>query len=234
MTTLSLRYYTLPYPITDGICREPYFDSNRLSLLDRGFIYAIAHIRGGGMLGEEWHEDGKLLKKKNTFTDFIACAEHLITEKYTSSNRLAIMGASAGGLLVGAVVNMRPDLFQAVIARVPWMDIITDNFEPTYYHGEYGDPNDEQYYRYMKSYSPYDNVKIMDYPDMLVTGGLNDSIVWSAAKWTAKLRALKTDNNVLLLKTNTTGHGGASGRYDHLRNITFECAFIFHSLGIKE
>jgi oligopeptidase B len=222
---------------SDGLFRDPYFDSNLLPLLDRGFIYAIAHIRGGGELGQEWHTEGKLLKKKNTFTDFIACAEHLINEKYTSSEKLIIKGASAGGLLVGAVVNMRPELFKAVIAGVPWVDIITFNFEPTYYHGEYGNPNNEEYYRYMKSYSPCDNVKAMDYPNMLVTAGWNDTgvLYWVPAKWTAKLRALKTDDNLLLLKTKmAAGHRGASGRYESLRDIAFEYAFIFDQLGIEQ
>jgi oligopeptidase B len=220
---------------SDGIFRDPHFDSNLLTLLERGFIYAIAHVRGGGEMGQEWHKDGKLLMKKNTFTDFIACAEYLIDKKYTSSDKLIIKGASAGGLLMGVVVNMKPDLFKAVIADVPWVDIITFNLAPTYYHGEYGNPNDEEYYRYMRSYSPYDNVEAKNYPNMFITAGLNDLDNADAARWTAKLRSLKTDQNLLLLKTNmAAGHSGVSGRYDILKNIAFEYAFIFDLLGIKE
>ena len=225
-----------------GISQEPTFSSNRLSLLDRGFVYAMAHVRGGGEMGRYWYEDGKLLKKKNTFTDFIACAEHLIAEKYTSSNKLVIYGGSAGGLLMGAVTNMRPDLFKAVIADVPFVDALNTMLDPSIpltviEYEEWGNPNEEEYYDYMKSYSPYDNVEAKDYPNMLITAGLNDPRVqyWEPAKWTAKLRALKTDKNILLLKTKMgEGHMGASGRYDYLKDIAFEYAFIFDLFGIEE
>ncbi|KPK75082.1 MAG: protease 2, partial [candidate division Zixibacteria bacterium SM23_73] len=224
-----------------GISQEPTFSSNRLSLLDRGFVYAMAHVRGGGEMGRYWYEDGKLLKKKNTFTDFIACAEHLIAEKYTSSNKLVIYGGSAGGLLMGAVTNMRPDLFKAVIADVPFVDALNTMLDPSIpltviEYEEWGNPNEEEYYDYMKSYSPYDNVEAKDYPNMLITAGLNDPRVqyWEPAKWTAKLRALKTDKNILLLKTKMgEGHMGASGRYDYLKDIAFEYAFIFDLFGIE-
>ena len=225
-----------------GISQEPTFSSNRLSLLDRGFVYAMAHVRGGGEMGRYWYEDGKLLKKKNTFTDFIACAEHLIAEKYTSSNKLVIYGGSAGGLLMGAVTNMRPDLFKAVIADVPFVDALNTMLDPSIpltviEYEEWGNPNEEEYYDYMKSYSPYDNVEAKDYPNMLITAGLNDPRVqyWEPAKWTAKLRALKTDKNILLLKTKMgEGHMGASGRYDYLKDIAFEYAFIFDLFGIEK
>lgn len=221
---------------------DPYFSSNRLSLLERGFIYAIAHIRGGGEMGRYWHEQGKMLHKKNTFTDFIACAEHLIDQKYTSPDKLVISGGSAGGLLIGAVANMRPELFHIVVADVPFVDLINTMFDATLpltvlEYEEWGNPNDDEYYYYMKSYSPYDNVVAQDYPHILVTAGLNDTRVmyWEGAKWTAKLRALKTDDNLLLLKTNMgTGHLGASGRYDFLKDIAFEFAFILDILSIKD
>jgi oligopeptidase B len=224
-----------------GISSEPYFSSNRLSLLDRGFIYAIAHIRGGGEMGRYWYDQGKLLNKKNTFTDFVACAERLIAEKYTSSQKLVISGASAGGLLMGAVNNMRPDLFKAVIANVPFVDLINTIMDPSIpltviEYEEWGNPNNPQYYEYMRSYSPYDNIGAKNYPNLLVTAGLNDPRVayWEPAKWTAKLRALKTDENLLLLKTNMgAGHGGASGRYDELKDVAFEYAFILYLLGIE-
>jgi oligopeptidase B len=225
-----------------GASMDPWFSSNRLSLLDRGFIFAIAHVRGGGEMGRYWYEDGKLLNKKNTFTDFIAVAEHLIAENYTSSEKLVIDGASAGGLLIGAVVNMRPDLFEAVIADVPFVDLINtmrDESIPltVIEWEEWGNPNKEDYYDYMMSYSPYDNVKAQDYPNMLILAGLNDTRVqyWEPAKWTAKLRAMKTDKNRLLLKTEMgSGHGGVSGRYSRLREIAFDYAFVLDVLGIKE
>jgi len=217
-----------------GISRDPYFSSNIFSLIDRGFIYAIAHIRGGGDLGRQWYEDGKLLKKKNTFTDFIACAEFLINEGYTNPQKLSIAGGSAGGLLMGAVTNMRPDLFKAVIAHVPFVDVLNTMLDPTLpltviEYDEWGNPNVKKYYWYIKSYSPYDNVKAQDYPNMLVTAGLNDPRVsyWEPAKWVAKLRSLKTDDNLLLLKTNMgAGHSGASGRYDYLKEVAFDYAFL--------
>ena len=210
----------------------PKFDINILVLLDRGFIYAISHIRGGGMLGTSWYEQGKLLNKKNSFTDFIACAEYLINEKYTSCDKLVVKGESSGGLLMGVVVNMKPDLFKAVIANVPWMDVLSSGDQ-----GELGTSNNIDHYYYMKSYSPYDNVESMEYPNILVTAGLEDANVayWHAAKWIAKLRALKTDNNLLLLKTNmVAGHGGSSGRYNRLKDVAFEYAFILNALRIDE
>jgi oligopeptidase B len=225
-----------------GSSYDPYFSSNRLSLLDRNFIYAIAHIRGGGEMGRQWYEQGKLLNKMNTFTDFIACAEYLIAEKYTSPNKLVMSGASAGGLVIGAVTNMRPDLFKIVIADVPFVDLLNTILDPSLpltvlEYEEWGNPNDKKYYSYMRSYSPYDNVEPKDYPHMLITAGLNDTRVqyWEAAKWTAKLRALKTDDNTLLLRMEMgSGHLGASGRYDYLKDIAFEYAFLLDLLGIKE
>lgn len=224
-----------------GASIDPNFNSNRLSLLDRGFIYAIAHIRGGGEMGRYWYDQGKLLQKKNTFTDFIACAEHLIAEKYTSKDKLVIRGGSAGGLLMGAVTNMRPDLFKVVIAKVPFVDVVNTMLDASIpltviEYEEWGNPNEKEYYDYIKSYSPYDNVEAKAYPNMLITAGLSDPRVqyWEPAKWTAKLRAMKTDDNILLLKTNMgTGHFGASGRYDYLKEIAFEYAFILDVLRIK-
>lgn len=223
--------YGFPYPAT--------FSSNRLSLLDRGIVCAIAHIRGGGEMGRKWYEDGKFLKKKNTFTDFIACAEHLIEQQWTSPDHLVIAGGSAGGLLMGAVLNMRPDLFQGAIASVPFVDVVTTILDPSLplsvmEWDEWGNPNQPEYYAYMKSYSPYDNVTAQGYPHLLVTAGLNDPRVayWEPAKWTAKLRYLKTDSNRLLLKTNMdAGHGGASGRYGRLKEIAFDYAFLLDCLG---
>jgi oligopeptidase B len=221
-----------------GISIDPNFSSDRLSLLDRGFVYAIAHIRGGMDLGKPWHEDGRLLKKKNTFTDFIACAEKLIAEKYTSSRRLAIMGRSAGGLLMGAVVNLRPDLFRAVIAGVPFVDSLNTALDASLpltvgEYEEFGDPSKQVFYDYMKSYAPYENVKAQDYPAILVTAGLNDPRVsyWEPAKWVAKLRNMKTDQNLLLLRTNMgSGHFGASGRYEYLKETAIEYAFLLDVL----
>ncbi len=223
-----------------GYSIDPGFSSPILSFLERGMVYAIAHIRGGGEMGKPWYLDGKLKKKKNTFTDFIAVAEHLIAKKYTSSDRLAIMGGSAGGLLMGAVVNMRPDLFKVVVARVPFVDVINTMLDETiplttFEFKEWGNPKDPEYFDYILSYSPYDNVERKDYPAMLITAGLNDPRVhyWEPAKWTAKLRGMKTDNNPLLLKTNMgAGHAGASGRYDYLKELAFVYTFIFKMLGI--
>ena len=225
-----------------GFSIDPAFETNRLSLLDRGFVFAIAHIRGGSDLGRAWYDHGKLLHKKNSFTDFIACAEQLIAQGYTSSDRLAMVGVSAGGLLMGAVVNMRPDLFKTVIAKVPFVDVINSMCDPAIpltviEYEQWGNPNDKTAYDYMKSYSPYDNVEAKAYPHMLITAGLNDPRVayWEPAKWAAKLRALKTDSNRLLLKTNMdAGHGGASGRYDHLKEIAFEYAFLLDVLGVGD
>jgi len=218
------------------------FRSDRLSLLDRGFVYAIAHIRGGQEMGRYWYDEGKLLKKKNTFTDFIACAEHLIAEKFTNSNKLFVIGGSAGGLLMGAIANMQPDLFKGIIAAVPWVDVITtmlDDSIPltTAEYDEWGNPNDKEYYDYMLSYSPYDNVEAKDYPAMLVTTGLHDSQVqyFEPAKWAAKLRDLKTDNNILLLHTNMeAGHGGVSGRFRRYRETAMEYAFMLDLIGINK
>ncbi len=225
-----------------GYSYDPGFSSSRLSLLDRGVVIAIAHIRGGSEMGRRWYEEGKFLHKKNTFTDFIACAEHLIAEGWTSPQQLAITGGSAGGLLMGAVINERPDLFHAVVADVPFVDVVTtilDDDLPlsVMEREEWGDPYDKTFYDYMKSYSPYDNVKAQDYPNLLITAGLNDARVayWEPAKWTAKLRSLKTDQNILLLKTNMgAGHGGASGRYESLKEIAFEYAFLLHQWGLAQ
>jgi oligopeptidase B len=225
-----------------GASEDPYFDSSILSLLDRGFIYALVHIRGGSEMGRTWYEDGKLLKKKNTFADFIACAEHLIAEKYTGPEKLFAAGLSAGGLLMGAVLNMRPDLFKGVIAGVPYVDVITTMLDPSIpltaqEFDEWGNPNTKEHYDYMLSYSPYDNVEAKDYPAMLVTTGWHDSQVqyWEPAKWVAKLRSLKTDNNRLLLHTNIdAGHGGQSGRFRRFRETALEFAFLLDLAGIKE
>ncbi|MFW6131156.1 MAG: S9 family peptidase [Candidatus Aminicenantaceae bacterium] len=225
-----------------GASMDPRFSSVRLSLLDRGFVYAMAHIRGGQEMGRYWYEEGKLLKKKNTFTDFIACAEHLIAERFTNSDKLFAMGGSAGGLLMGAVVNMRPDIFEGIIAAVPWVDVVTTMLDEsipltTSEYDEWGDPNEKKYYEYMLSYSPYDNVKAQNYPAMLVTTGLHDSQVqyWEPAKWVAKLRHMKTDNNILLLHTNMeAGHSGASGRFRKYKITALEYAFMLHLLGITE
>ncbi len=217
-----------------GITQDPGFNSSRLSLLDRGFVFAMAHIRGSQVYGRPWYEDGKLLKKMNTFTDFIHCAEHLIKENYTAPEHLYAMGGSAGGLLIGAVINLRPDLFNGVIAAVPFVDVVTTMLDDdipltTSEYDEWGNPNQEAYYRYMLSYSPYDNVEAQDYPNMLVTTGLHDSQVqyWEPAKWVAKLRDMKTGDNLLLLYCNMdTGHGGASGRFERYRETAMEYAFL--------
>lgn len=213
---------------------DPYFSSIRLSLLDRGFIYAIAHVRGGEYLGRPWYEDGKLFNKKNSFTDFIACSKFLIEKEYTSSNHLYALGGSAGGLLIGAVINMEPGLYNGVIAAVPFVDILTTMLDEsipltTGEYDEWGNPNEKDYYDYMKSYSPYDNISVQKYPHILVTTGLHDSQVqyWEPAKWVAKLRDKKTDTNKLLLKTNMkAGHGGASGRFEALKEDAEEYAFL--------
>ncbi|MFO7445598.1 MAG: S9 family peptidase [Ignavibacteriaceae bacterium] len=224
-----------------GISTDPYFNSMRLSIIDRGFVYAIAHIRGGQEMGRQWYEDGKFLKKKNTFTDFIACAEHLINEKFTGKDKMFAMGGSAGGLLIGAVTNMRPDLFKGVIASVPFVDVVTTMLDEsipltTGEYEEWGNPNDEKYYKYILSYSPYDNVEAKDYPNILVSAGFHDSQVqyWEPAKWVAKLRELKTDNNLLLLNTEMEyGHSGASGRFKKYKEVALEYAFLLKLLGIN-
>lgn len=225
-----------------GATIDPQFSSIRLSLLDRGFIFAIAHIRGGEDLGREWYENGKFLKKKNTFTDFIACAKHAINQKYTSPKHLYAMGGSAGGLLMGAVMNMAPDLFNGVVAQVPFVDVVTtmlDDSLPltTGEYEEWGNPNDKTYYDYMKSYSPYDNVQKKAYPNLLVTTGYHDSQVqyWEPAKWVALLRELKTDNNLLLFYTNMdAGHSGSSGRFESLREDAQEYTFLLHLEGLAK
>ena len=222
-----------------GASMDPYFSSARLSLLDRGFAFAIAHIRGGEEMGRHWYEDGKLLKKKNTFNDFIDCGEFLIQEQYTGKEHLFAQGGSAGGLLMGAVINMRPDLWKGVIAAVPFVDVITTMLDEsipltTGEYDEWGNPNDKQYYDYMLSYSPYDQVEAKDYPAMLVTTGLHDSQVQylEPAKWVAKLREIKTDKNPLLLHTNmAAGHGGSSGRFERLKEVALEYTFLLDLAG---
>jgi oligopeptidase B len=197
-------------------------------------VYAIAHIRGGSELGRHWYESGKFLQKKNTFLDFVDCAEHLIAQKYTSAGNIAIAGGSAGGLLVGATINLKPELFKAAIAEVPFVDVLNTMLDADLpltqlEYDEWGNPADEEFYRYIRSYSPYDNVAAKAYPHLLITAGLNDPRVtyWEPAKWTAKLRSLKTDDNLLLLKTNLdSGHGGASGRYEYLKDIALEYTFL--------
>jgi oligopeptidase B len=225
-----------------GSTIDPYFSNVRLSLLDRGFIFVIAHVRGGEYLGRQWYEDGKLLKKRNTFTDFIDCTTHLINENYTSAEHMYASGGSAGGLLMGAVANMAPQLYKGIIASVPFVDVVTTMLDEsipltTGEYDEWGNPNDAEYYTYMKSYSPYDNVTAQNYPNMLVTTGLHDSQVqyWEPAKWVAKLRELKTDNNKLLFHTNMeAGHGGASGRFEALREVAEEYAFLLDLEGMDQ
>ncbi len=225
-----------------GATIDPYFSTSRLSLLDRGFIFAIAHIRGGQYLGRPWYENGKMFTKKNTFTDFVDCSKYLIAEKYTSADHQYAMGGSAGGLLMGAVVNMAPELYNGVVAAVPFVDVVTtmlDDSIPltTGEYDEWGNPNNKDSYEYMLSYSPYDQVKAQDYPNMLITTGYHDSQVqyWEPAKWVAKLRELKTDDNIILFHTNMdAGHGGASGRFEALKEVAEEYAFMFDLEGIKE
>jgi oligopeptidase B len=221
---------------------DPTFSSTRLTLLDRGFVFAIAHIRGGQTLGREWYDDGKMMNKKNTFFDFIDCAEFLIREKYTTAQHLYAMGGSAGGLLMGAIINYRPELWNGVVAAVPFVDVVTTMLDETIplttgEFDEWGNPKEEEAYFYIKSYSPYDNVEKKAYPNMLVTTGLHDSQVqyWEPAKWVAKLRDVKTDQNLLLLKTNMeAGHGGASGRFEGLKEVALEYAFMLDLEGISE
>jgi len=225
-----------------GYTMDPSFRSDRLSLLDRGYIFAIAHIRGSQVYGRPWYEDGKLLKKKNTFTDFNDCAEQLIKENYTSSGHLYALGGSAGGLLMGAVINLQPELYNGVIAAVPFVDVVTTMLDEdipltTSEYDEWGNPNEKEYYEYMLSYSPYDQVEAREYPNLLVTTGLHDSQVqyWEPAKWVAKLRDMKTDNNQLLMYCNMeTGHGGASGRFEQYKETAMEYAFLFSLEGITE
>ncbi|MBT8317806.1 MAG: S9 family peptidase [Lutibacter sp.] len=218
------------------------FSSTRLSLLDRGFIFAIAHVRGSEYLGRKWYEEGKLLNKKNTFTDFIDCAKHLLDINYTSPSHLYASGGSAGGLLMGAVININPNLFNGILASVPFVDVVTTMLDDTIpltagEYDEWGNPNEKEFYDYMKSYSPYDNVTKQNYPSMLITTGLNDSQVqyFEPAKWVAKLRELKTDDNILIMHTNmNTGHGGASGRFDSLKEIARDYSFILGLEGYKK
>ena len=225
-----------------GSTIDPYFSTVRLSLLDRGFIFVIAHVRGGEYLGRKWYEDGKLLKKKNTFTDFIDCTLHLIEHNYTSPENLYASGGSAGGLLMGAIINMAPHLYRGVIASVPFVDVVTTMLDETIplttgEYDEWGNPNIKEYYYCMKSYSPYDNVIPQEYPNLLVTTGFHDSQVqyWEPAKWVAKLRELKTDDNIILFHTNMdAGHGGASGRFEALKEVAEEYAFLLDLEGITE
>jgi oligopeptidase B len=219
---------------------EPSFAVPRLSLLDRGMVYAIAHIRGGGEMGRRWYDDGKLMHKRNTFTDFIACADHLVSTGYTSHDRLAIRGGSAGGLLIGAVVNMRPDLARVALAHVPFVDVVTTMLDETLpltvtEYEEWGNPNEEQAYRYMLSYSPYDNVAAAEHPAVLATGGLNDPRVgyWEPAKWVARLRDRGTGARPILLQTEMgAGHAGPSGRYEAWRKEAYALAFRLGQLGV--
>lgn len=223
-----------------GISMEPYFSSVRLSLVDRGFVYAIGHVRGGGEMGRYWYDGGHLLNKMNTFTDVIDCAEYLVKEKYTNPGKLALMGGSAGGLTVGATTNMRPDLFKAVIYDVPFVDVMNTMLDSTIpltvtEYEEWGNPHEEKYYEYMNSYSPYDNLKPMAYPNILVEAGLNDPRVgyWEPAKLVAKMRTMRTDDNMLILKTNMgQGHMGASGRYDAYKEYAYMYAFLLKALGM--
>jgi oligopeptidase B len=225
-----------------GMSSEVWFTETRFSLLDRGFVYVIAHIRGGGEMGEEWYQKGKLLNKKNTFHDFISCAEHLIKTKYTYKKGITAMAASAGGLLLGAVANMRPDLFNSLVLRVPAVDVLNSLYDKTienaaFHLNEWGDPDEEEYYYYIKSYTPYENIYEHEYPNMLVTAGFFDANVqcFEPAKYVAKLRAHKKDNNVLLLKTEMeAAHFGPSGRYTFYKNVAFEYAFILNCFGYKE
>jgi len=225
-----------------GSSMDATFSPARLSLLDRGFVFAIAHVRGGEELGRWWYEEGKLLNKMNTFTDFIDSADYLVSEGYADPDRVFAMGGSAGGLLMGAVVNMRPDLWRGVVAAVPFVDVVTTMLDEsipltTSEYDEWGDPNDSTYFEYMLSYSPYDNVERVDYPNLLVTTGLHDSQVqyWEPAKWVAKLRTMKTDSNHLYLHTNMeAGHGGASGRFKRHRETALEYAFLLDLAGIAE
>lgn len=224
-----------------GAISDPFFDADRFSLIDRGFVYAIAHVRGGYDMGRDWYDQGKMEFKRNSFTDFIACAEHLIAQGYASKDKFAIQGGSAGGLLVGAAMTMRPDLFKAVIAKVPFMDVVTTMDDPTIplttqeYH-QWGNPEEKEMFEYMLSYSPYDNLRATEYPNILITAGLNDPRVafWEPAKFTAKLRELKTDDNLVIFYVNSdSGHAGASGRFDHIKEIALDYAFLLECLGIQ-
>jgi oligopeptidase B len=221
---------------------DPYFSTSRLSLLDRGFVYVICHIRGGQYMGREWYENGKMLKKMNTFTDFIACSKHLIAQQYTSADHLYAQGGSAGGLLMGAITNLAPELYNGIVSQVPFLDVVTTMLDETIplttgEFDEWGNPKNKEYYDYMLSYSPYDNIEAKDYPNILITSGFHDSQVqyWEPTKYVAKMRAMKTDKNYLFLDTNMdAGHGGASGRYEALKEVAKMYAFIFDLEGIEE
>jgi len=226
--------YGFPYDIG--------FNSNLFSMVDRGVVVAVAHIRGGGEMGKAWHDDGRMMNKKNTFTDFVACAEYLVTQGYGSKDRLTIEGRSAGGLLMGAVLNMRPDLFHAALVGVPFVDVMNTMLDESLpltvgEFEEWGNPKEKPAFDYMMSYSPYDNIQAKTYPNMLVKTSFNDSQVmyWEPAKYVAKMRALRTDHNLLLLKTNMdpAGHGGASGRYDRLKEAAFDYAYFLTQMGIQ-
>ena len=225
-----------------GSSSDPYFSSVRLSLLDRGFTFAIAHVRGGQEMGRDWYEDGKLLKKKNTFYDFIDCAKYLVDTKFTSSEHIYATGGSAGGLLMGAVINMEPELFKGVVAGVPFVDVINTMWDEsipltTGEFDEWGNPKEKEYYDYMKSYSPYDNIENINYPNLLITTGYWDSQVqyWEPAKWIAKIRDIRANDNLLLMHCNMdVGHGGSSGRFESLKEIALEYAFLFKLENIKK
>ena len=225
-----------------GLTMEASFSISALSLVERGFIFAIAHIRGGMEMGWDWYENGKLLNKRNTFNDFIDCAEHLVAEGYTSRGRIAAVGGSAGGMLMGVVANERPDLFGCMVAHVPFVDVLNTMLDDTLplttmEYNEWGNPNESEYYRYIRSYSPYDNVTEQDYPPLLVTAGISDPRVtyWEPAKWVAKLRASRTDSNPLLLKIHMdSGHAGASGRFERIKEVAEEYAFVLHAMGMTE
>ncbi len=221
---------------------DPYFSSARLSLLDRGFVYAIGHVRGGQEMGGAWYEDGKMLSKKNTFNDFIDCSKWLQDNNYVAKDKLFASGGSAGGLLIGAISNMAPEVYRGLVADVPFVDVVTTMMDETiplttFEWQEWGNPNIKEQYEYMLSYSPYDNVEKKAYPHMLVTTGLHDSQVqyWEPAKWVARLRTMKTDSNHLFLHTNLdAGHGGASGRFERLKEVALQYAFAFDILDIRK
>jgi len=217
-----------------GVCIEPHFVANRLSLLDRGVIFAMAHVRGGGALGRAWYEKGKLLYKRNSFTDFIACADHLVARHYTRAGRIICYGGSAGGMLIGTAVNMRPELWRAAVLVVPFVDVLNTMLDDTLpltviEYDEWGNPAEKKYYEYILSYSPYDNIEPKPYPSMLVLGGFHDRRVqyWEPAKWVARIREHTTEDNVVILRTRMTeGHKGASGRYDYLKDVALEYAWM--------
>jgi oligopeptidase B len=225
-----------------GYTIDPYFSTSRLSLLDRGFIYVICHIRGGQYMGREWYENGKMLKKMNTFTDFVACSKHLIAQKYTSADHLYAQGGSAGGLLMGVITNLAPELYKGIVSQVPFLDVVTTMLDEsipltTGEFDEWGNPKNKEYYDYMLSYSPYDNIEAKAYPNILITSGFHDSQVqyWEPTKYVAKMRAMKTDKNYLFLDTNMdAGHGGASGRYEALKEVAKVYAFMLDLEGIKK